>query len=272
MYRFIRDFCHRSSYPGLVAALALLLLGAAAAPAAAQTDYYNLDKERPLRVEDAYATERYAFEFQLSPLTLTGLRNGGWVYVPSLEVKHGLLPGLEVSAGVNANVVRAAGETTRSLGDLELSALYNLNSETLRIPALGVRVTGHLPLEGDEGASAEVKGIVTRVLFGPLRAHLNGALVLGEHASERWWAGAAVDYVLPFHSLVFLAETFVGQPRAEGAERAVHSTAGLRYQLTPWTGMDAGVGRSWAGPERDDWRVTFGITTALGFRPFMRLR
>jgi hypothetical protein len=36
---------------------------------AAQTDYYNTDAGRPITVEDAYATERYAFELQLAPVS-----------------------------------------------------------------------------------------------------------------------------------------------------------------------------------------------------------
>src|SRR5215213_2714705 len=49
------------------AVLAVLVRGA---PAGAQTDYYNTDEGRPVRVEDAYPTERYAFELQLAPVRL----------------------------------------------------------------------------------------------------------------------------------------------------------------------------------------------------------
>jgi len=33
-----------------------------------QTDYYNLDTNRPVLIEDAYPTERFAFELQLAPV------------------------------------------------------------------------------------------------------------------------------------------------------------------------------------------------------------
>src|SRR5688572_23274403 len=39
-------------------------------PAAAQTDYYNIDSGRPVRIEDAYPVERYAFEAQVAPLRM----------------------------------------------------------------------------------------------------------------------------------------------------------------------------------------------------------
>jgi hypothetical protein len=253
--------------PVALAALAMALLGS---PLSAQTDYYNLDKHRPLRVEDAYAAERYAFEFQLSPLTLS--RAGGVLfYTPSLELKYGILPGMEMSAGIEADIVRADGQTTSGFGDIELSALYNLNSETLGLPAFGIRLTGHIPTHEGESAFLEAKGIVTRVLGGPWRLHLNGAALLGE-PEERWWGGAAVDYVLPFRSLLLLAETYYAQPRAAEAEARVHSAAGLRYQLGPLTGIDLGVGTDWAGTERRDWRLTLGVTAATGFRSLMRLR
>lgn len=253
--------------PAAVAFLAAVL----ASPAVAQTDYYNLDKGRPLRVEDAYATERYAFELQLSPLTLSGA-SGVLVYRPSLELKYGLLPGMEVSAGIEPRVTRRDGETSGSAGEVEISTLYNLNSETLGIPALAVRVTGHVPLEEGESPSLELKGVLTRVLGGPVRTHVNGAGALGEDVTERWWAGLALDYVLPFRSLLLLGETYYAHPRDGDVDGRVHSAAGLRYQLTPRTSLDLGAGRDWTGPEPMDWRVTLGITTAEGFRSLIPLR
>lgn len=262
---------HGRTAPWLRLAIPTLCALTIARPAAGQTDYYNLDKQRPLLVEDAYATERYAFEFQAAPLTLSGAP-GVLVYAPSLELKHGLFPGMELGAGVDANVVRRDGESSGSLGELELSTLYNLNSETLGLPAFGVRVTGHVPLESDGSASLEVKGILTRVLGGPWRGHVNGAALLGGGAEERWWAGLALDRVLPFRSLLLLAETWYAEPREADADGRVHSAVGLRYQLTPYTGIDAGAGRDWTGSEAMDWRLTFGVTTAVGFRSLMPVR
>jgi hypothetical protein len=253
------------------AALGVALAGMLPGRAAGQTDYYNLDKHRPLRIEDAYAAERFALEFQLSPLTLTR-RGGALSFAPSLETKFGVLPGMELSAGLNADVERRDGTTRGGLGGVDVSALYNLNSETLGMPALGLRVTGHVPTGSDGGASLETRGIVTRVLRGAWRAHLNGAFLLGEHAAEAWWAGAALDRVLPFHALLLLGEAYWAQPRAAGEEGRVHTAAGLRYQLTPTAGLDAGLGTDWTGTDRADWRFTLGFTAATGVRPLMRTR
>src|SRR5215213_7417354 len=58
----------------------------AAVPAAAQTDYYNIDSGRPVRIEDAYPVERYAFEAQVAPLRMERRDDGAyhWEFEPEL--------------------------------------------------------------------------------------------------------------------------------------------------------------------------------------------
>jgi hypothetical protein len=250
---------------GRLAVAVMVMLGVAA-PAAAQTDFYNLDKNRPLRVEDALSTKRYAFEWQFAPLELSETSDGLLRYAPSLELKHGLLPGLEVSAGTNLNVDRFAGETTAGVGDVELSALLNLFVESRTLPALGVRATGHIPVDADHERTFELRGLATRGLFGPVRLHVNGAYVHNDPL-EQWWAGAALDYVFPFHHTLLLVETYFSAPE-EGTAR-VHSTVGIRYQLNPTLALDAGVGRSWQGERAQDWRLTFGLTREFAVRALM---
>jgi hypothetical protein len=269
--------------------VAALLTGVTTTPAAAQTDFYNLDKNRPLRVEDAYATKRYAFELQMAPLTLAQTGDGTLQYRPEIELKHGLLPGLDVAAGLRLAADRPPpGEPRRAHTQLELTSLLNLTTETRWLPALGVRVTGHVPLEGESASVVEVRGLATRSLFGPVRAHVNGGWTFGEDAHERWWGGVALDYVLPFRHLLLLVETWVaepGEPETATAQpppdlpvviptqdetsRRVHSTVGLRYQLSPTLAMDAGIGRTLGGMPRQDWLLTFGITYEFAVRALM---
>jgi hypothetical protein len=263
-------------------ALAMLAAGLttmmAPAAARAQTDFYNLDKDRPLRVEDAYATKRHAFELKMSPLTLSQARDRTLQYRPSVELKHGLLPGMDVSAGLKLGVDRPQlGGTARSDTELELSSLLNLTTETRFLPALGLRLTGHIPLEGDHGSSLEVRGLATRSLGGPIRAHVNGGWSLGDEPAERWWAGLALDYVLPFRHTLLLAETYVAERSlaetaeagVEGRGHRVHSTAGFRYQVSPTLALDAGAGRSWTGDAGQDWLLTLGLTYEFGVRALM---
>ena len=71
------------------------LCGAILLPPAAlatQTDFYNTDRGRPFRVEDALVVERRAFELQAAPFTWERVRRGAshlavapefaWVVLP----------------------------------------------------------------------------------------------------------------------------------------------------------------------------------------------
>ncbi len=270
----------------LAAATAVVLAAAGPGDLRAQTDFYNLDKGRPLRVEDAYGTKRYAFELKVSPLTLSQGPDRIVRYQPNVEIKHGILPGLDVSAGLGLGVERPGEDGTRRTDtELELASLLNLTTETRRLPALAVRLTGHLPLEGDHGRTLELRGIATRSLAGPVRGHLNGGWTFGDDAAERWWAGLALDYVLPFHHFLILGEAYVADPvepesltpapppgangSANGGGRRVHTTAGFRYQLNPVMALDAGVGRSWTGDTAVDWLLTLGFTYEFAVRSLM---
>jgi len=239
-------------------------LGLVPAPALAQTDFYNLDKGRPLRVEDAYSTKRWAFEVKASPLTLSQQRSGELLFQPSLELKHGLFPGVEVSVGTGFDVARHGADSDTGLADFELSALANLWVEGEHLPAAAIRVTSHLPTRSGHGADLEVKGIVTRSLHGPVRAHLNGAVTLGSDRAEDWWVGAALDWVLPFQHTLLLAETWISTPPQ--GDRRLHSSAGARFQVNPSWVLDAGLGRSWSGVGRQDWGLTMGLTHEFGVR------
>jgi hypothetical protein len=245
-------------------AAAVLLMPATAE---AQTDFYNLDHGRPLRVEDAYTTKRWAFELQVSPFSLSQERSGALRFAPSIELKHGLLPGLEVSVALGAENVREGSESSLTFEDVEASALLNLWVEGPRIPAAGIRVTGSVPTTSDRSSALEVRGILTRGLVGPVRGHLNAAAIVGADRPEDWWAGAALDYVLPFRHTLLLAEGWVASV-TEGKSR-VHSGVGARTQLTPTLLVDAGIGRDWSGDSRADWSITLGVTYEFGVRALL---
>ncbi|HEX8431422.1 MAG TPA: hypothetical protein VF625_09050, partial [Longimicrobium sp.] len=70
------------------AALAVAVL---AGPATAQTDYYNTDEGRPVRIEDAASVERYAFELQLAPFRVARERGGIYHWEIAPELAYGIL-------------------------------------------------------------------------------------------------------------------------------------------------------------------------------------
>ena len=261
--------------------LAAVLLGVAPAMAAAQTDYYNTDRGRPVQIEDAYATERYAFELKAAPLRLE--RSPGGVYRWGLEpeVAYGLLPRTHIEVGVPLVYADLAlGGRQSGVAGVEVSLMHNLNVETRTLPALALRAdvlapVGHL---APDRPYASLTGIATRT-YGWARFHVNGQYTAGAAPragggsgsgtsaggavdQSRWLAGAAVDKTFPLHSLLVTSEAYARQP-LDASERLEYTAgAGVRYQWSPTLALDAGVGRR-LNTENRAWFVTFGTAYAF---------
>jgi hypothetical protein len=270
---------------GRSAGIALFALGTAA-PLAAQTDYFNTDKNRPARIEDAYATERYAFELKVAPLRLE--RESGGVYHWGIdpEIAYGILPRTHVEVGFPFAVIDAgeAGQQT-GLAGIELSALHNLNTETRGLPAFGIRGDVVLPvgrLSADR-VYPSVTGLATRsyrwarfhvnaqYTFGPAPAAAepaDPASLAGEEVS-RWLAGVAVDRVFPLRALLVIGDVYAQQPLHEDDAVEWNAGVGFRYQVNPYLAVDAGLGRRLTGDPA--WYVTFGSAFAFALRPLIPL-
>jgi hypothetical protein len=251
---------------------------AAAAPLLAQTDYYNTDLGRPVRIEDASPVEHYAFELQVAPLRLE--REAGGVYRWELEpeLAYGILPRTHLEVGFPILATDAGDRTARrGLGGITLSAFHNLNVETRTLPALALAADVALPVGAlaPENTYGTVKGIATRS-FGFGRVHANGAFTFGPDAAgdassdevSRWMAGAAVDHAFPLRSILATADLFAEQPLDGGEALAWTIEAGLRYQTSPQFNLDLGVGRRFAGGSQG-WLFTFGLAHAFGVRGLM---
>jgi hypothetical protein len=262
------------------AAVSLLL---AAAPAAAQKDYYNTDRNRPVRIEDAYATERYALEVKVAPLRLERERGGVYHWGFDPEVAYGILPRTSIEVGLPFAVVDGGeGERSSGLAGIELSAFHNLNVETRTLPALGVRAGVTLPVGAlaGEGAYPAVTGIATRTLSWA-RFHANAQYTFGEapmvdenvraeaapHGASRWLAGIAVDRVFPLDAYLLIADLYAEQPLHADDPVEWNAGAGIRYQVNPYLAVDAGLGRRLTGDPA--WYLTFGSAYHLGVRALM---
>lgn len=255
------------------------------AGATAQTDFYNTDSGRPLTIEDASATERYAFEVQLAPLRLERNRGGVYSWGVEPEIAYGVLPRtqLEIGAPVSYVDLGTAGKGF-GLGGIDLSLLHNLNVET-SIPALAIAGEVLLPIGrfAPEAAVFTGKGIATRTLRWA-RFHINGQYTFGEDQGElttasgearrpsgelsRWLAGVAVDRTFPLKAMLIGAEVFVRKPLASGGETAWNAALGLRRQLSPTFNVDAGLGKELTGDDRS-WFVTFGLAHAFAVRSLL---
>jgi len=236
----------------------------------AQTDFYNTDAGRPIRVEDAYATERHAFELKLASLRLERESAGIYSWEVEPEIAYGVLPRTHMEVGLPLVAVDAGG----GMGDvgiagLEISVLHNLNVETELLPALGIR--GDLLLPVGSLAPNELYGSVTALLtrtFRFARFHVNGSYTIGEagpspRALDRWLAGIAVDRTFPLDAFLVTAELYAQRPIGI-PDTEWHTGVGLRYQLDVRTALDAGLGRRLTGTPA--WYVTLGAAHAFGLR------
>ena len=260
-------------------AFALALL---AAPAAAQTDYYNTDAGRPIWTEDASPLEHRALELQLAPLRLERARGGAYAWGIEPEVAVGILPRTQLEVGfplVHADL--GDGARSSGLAGIELAALHALNVET-SLPALAVAGELLLPAGrlAPDATYASLKGIATKT-YPWARVHANARYTFGDDpettaegahgAAElsRWAAGLAVDRTLPLESLLLTAELVARRPLAADADVQWDTAAGARYQLAPRLALDGGAGYRLTGDA--GWFVTFGAAVSLGL-PWSRGR
>ena len=263
----------------VVATVVMAALPISATRLAAQTDYYNTDAGRPLRIEDAYPVERRAFEIQAAPLRLERARGGVYHWGIEPELAFGVLPRTQIEVGVPFAYIDA-GSAGRSAGiaGIEVAALHNLNTET-SIPALGVAGSVLIPAGSlaPDDPYVSLKALGTRT-FPWMRFHLNVEHTFGSlpdqgpdgapadaGASElsQWVVGIAADRVYPLRALLVSAEVFAREPMGADGELEWNTGAGVRYQLSPRFNLDAGVGRRITGDDQG-WYMTFGTAYAVG--------
>lgn len=283
----ITHFMHNPQRPLLdqirVLALVVFVTCLPSRSLTAQTDYYNTDRGRPIEVEDAYTTERHAFELKLAPVRLERAEGGVYQWGIEPELAYGILPRTHVEIGVPVAYVDAGAAGRRGgLAGLDVSMMHNFNAESRTLPAFGVRGDLLAPvgnLAPDRGY-ASVTGMATRT-YSWMRFHVNGAYTFGEAPSlaassagrsvveqRRWLAGVAADKTFPLHSVLLTGELVVAQPLvdAEPVEYTVGS--GVRYQWSPTLALDAGLGRRLTGDNRA-WYVTFGTAYAFALAALM---
>ena len=262
-----------------VAALAISIV---ASTASAQTDYYNTDAGRPLTVEDASATERYAFELQLAPIRLERSTRGRYRWEADPEIAYGILPRTQLELGLPFQYAEGDGGSNKfGLAGISLSLLHNLNIETT-LPALAISGDVLLPVgpfSPDEPIFT-TKAIATRT-FTWARFHVNAQYSFGDESTgepeagrvelSRWLAGLAFDRTFPLRSILVGAEVLAREPFESSDATEWSAAIGLRKQLSPAFNVDAGIGRELNGPDRT-WFATFGFAHSFAIRSLMPAR
>lgn len=219
-----------------------LVLVATALPA--QTDYRNLDDERPVRSEDAWAIEFRAWEWMMPFHYARHAGRGEVEWTPEVmwgAFRNGLV-GLKLPFRASDRLGEAAAAGPR------LFALLSLNAETPHAPGVALRADAILPGGGAAGEGVLMVGkvIATRT-WGRLRTHANASVTVGRaldapaaDAPGRWSASVAADWTLMRQSTLLIAELFTVRPLGLAAQQW-EVGAGFRRQMTPSLVLDAGV-------------------------------
>lgn len=257
-----------------IPAIAIVALGRT--PLAAQTDYRNLDDHRPVRTEDAYPIERYAFELIL-PYEYENDLGGEQLHVVAPELSHGLLANTQVGLKLPFAAFRRRAGMDWGFGGPRLFALHNFNTESPGLPALALR--GDLSLPAGDLAGDNVQLTLTAIAtrsWGRTRLHLNGGATLGRDRGRpaidpapEWAVSLAADRSFLRQSLLLVGELGVLEATAN-APTDVTAALGVRYQLTPTLVLDAGVSRRLTADAGPDLGLTLGLThvfAAAGFLP-----
>jgi len=272
------------------AGLIVVLSTWCAATVGAQTDFYNTDRGRPVQIEDAYVTERHAFELKLAPVRLERANGGFYNWGLEPEIAYGILPRTQIEIGLPLAYVDVGQQRNAGLAGLDFSVMHNLNVETETLPALGIRADVLAPIGSlaADHAFASFTGMATRTTSW-IRFHINGQYTAGPATSgsavggsrvggpaalevSRWLVGGAVDRTYPLSALLITAEFYGSKPIEAGSSVEYTTGAGFRYQRSPTLALDAGIGRRLNGGN-PAWFLTFGTAYAFGVRslfPFGR--
>lgn len=249
------------------AAVLLLILP----PLAAALDHDNLDPNRPIAIEDAYPVPHGEIGVEGGVLFNDRKQgNSRWVFQPQILIGAFANTQIELSSNLATDPTTVVGDDKS--GDLSLGVLYELNTETVNVPAFAVRAGLGFPTGvNSQGVDTELTGVMTRS-FGRWRTHLNvGYTFLGSpQGNERsgWYrVVAAVSYPLGYPTSfrdTIIANVFTRQSNLVGQTNPTGIGMGLRHQVSSRVVFDMGLGSEFAGPpDRSVFFSTIGLS--VGF-------
>src|SRR5690606_20574784 len=137
----------------------LLLLLLSAPLAAWALDHDNLDPNRPVQMEDAYAIPQGEIGLE-NGVRVNDRRTGRTRIAFQPQIIYGVLRNtqLEIQSDLLTEPHTVAG--ANKSGDLRVGVLYNFNTETLMLPAFAVRLEADMPTGvNSRGVDTEVTGI-----------------------------------------------------------------------------------------------------------------
>ena len=224
-------------------------------PPALALDHDNLDPNRPIGMEDAYAVPKGEIGME-GGVRFNDRRQGRTSVTFQPQIIYGAFDNaqIEIQGDLFTDPESLVG--ANKSGDLHLGLLYNFNTETLTLPAMALRVEADLPAGvNSKGVDTQLTGILTRS-FGRLRAHLNaGYTILGSpQGQERpgaYRVVAAVSYPLGYPTSfrdTVIASLYSRQSDLHGQRNHTGVEIGIRHQLTSRVVVDGGLGTEFLGP------------------------
>ena len=218
-------------------------------------DHDNLDPNRPIWMEDAYAIPKGEIGLE-GGVRFNDRREGRTSVTFQPQIIYGAFANTQIEIQGDLFTDPRSLVGANKSGDLHLGVLYNFNTETLSLPAFAVRVEADLPTGvNSKGVDTQLTGILTRS-FGRLRVHLNaGYSVIGSpQGQERpgaYRAVAAVSYPLGYPTSfrdTLIASVYSRQSDLRGQQNHTGVEIGIRHQLTSRVVLDGGLGTEFVGP------------------------
>ncbi len=234
-------------------------------------DHDNLDPNRPIGMEDAYAIPKGEIGLE-GGVRFNDRREGRTQVTFQPQIIYGAFVNTQIEIQGDLFTDPRSIVGANKSGDLHVGVLYNFNTETLRLPAFAVRVEADLPTGvNSKGVDTQLTGILTRS-FGRLRVHVNaGYTVIGSpQGHERpgaYRAVAAVSYPLGYPTSfrdTLIASIYSRQSDLRGQQNHTGVEIGIRHQLTSRVVLDGGLGTEFVGPaDRAALLGTMGVS--VGF-------
>ena len=245
------------------AALAAFLLSGHSLSAA---DHTIIEEGIPLELESAYPIAYGSFEFQgYGRFELTADDENVYRLVPRFEV--GIFPNAQIA--FEAPVELGSAVKQDGVRDLRLSGLYNINTESVWLPALSLVAGADFPT-GPESYGVDPFGTVilqktigTSSMMHRVYVNLHGLINTNALPDERH----ALYKLVVGYSVRLGADTILLTDYVHEQDRSADKTInlaeiGIRRQITPRLVLAAGVG---AGLDRDS--PAFRATVGFQFTP-----
>ena len=234
-------------------------------------DHDNLDPNRPIAIEDAYVVPKGEIGVE-GGVVFNDRKQGTSRYTFQPQIIYGAFENtqLELSTDLLTEPRTVRGDDKS--GNLNVGVLYNLNTETLDLPAFAARVGVGVPTGVNaKGVDTALTGVMTRS-YGRWRTHVNvGYTFLGSpQGTERsgtYRVVAAVSYPLGYPTSfrdTIIANVFTRQSDLVGQRNPTGIGIGLRHQVSSRVVFDAGLGTEFLGPsDRSVFFSTIGLS--VGF-------